>query len=212
MKKLLFISIVAIFIAACSKSPEQKAEALIKDSLKKSLYKPDTYKPVDTKVDSAFTPYDDPKVIEEVINFLTLTSDAMSLEEDMKENESDVALWSESSRAMGAYSMIEYENAKEKYESNSKAFDKKLEEINESLQKLSKMINGKKDFIGFKVTHNYRADNNMGSTLIGNTVFIIDKEYKEVLYSMELDEYEKMKYSIDKTKEIIEQNSQSEKQ
>ena len=62
MKKVLYLILVLIVLAACSQSPEQKAEVLIKDSLKKSLYKPDTYKPVDTKVDSAFTPYDDPKV------------------------------------------------------------------------------------------------------------------------------------------------------
>ncbi|MBO7115883.1 MAG: hypothetical protein J6V87_02410 [Prevotella sp.] len=55
MKKVLYLILVLIVLAACSQSPEQKAEVLIKDSLKKSLYKPDTYKPVDTKVDSAFT-------------------------------------------------------------------------------------------------------------------------------------------------------------
>jgi hypothetical protein len=204
MKKLLIMSIIAVFVAACSQSPEQKAEVLIKDSLKKSLYKPDTYKPVDTKVDSAFTPYDDPKVMEEVNNFMTLTKDAMSLEDDMKDNKSRMAIWS--GPYMSAYSKNEYNEAKEKYESNSKAFDKQLEKIKESMQKLSSMLNGKKDFIGYKVTHNYRADNNAGSTLIGNTVFIIDKDFKEVLYSMELDEYNDM------IKELIEDNTETKEE
>ena len=210
MKKLLIISIIAVFVAACSQSPEQKAEVLIKDSLKKSLYKPDTYKPVETKVDSAFTPYDDPKVIEEVAKFLKLTNDAMSLEEDMKDYKSRMAMWS--GPYMSAFSKNEYNEAKEKYESNNKALEKQLEKIKESIQKLSSMVNGKKDFIGYKVTHNYRADNNAGSTLIGNTVFIIDKEFKEVLYSMELDEYEEMKYSVDKVKKLIEENTQTKEE
>ena len=208
MKKVLYLILVLIVLAACSQSPEQKAEVLIKDSLKKSLYKPDTYKPVDTKVDSAFTPYDDPKVIEEVNNFISLTNDAMSLEEEIKKYKKKMALWSGPDRS--EYSKNEYNEAKEQYESNSKVLDKKIEKVKESMQKLSSMVNGKKNFICYKATHNYRADNNAGSTLIGNTVFIIDKDFKEVLYSMELDDYEEMKYSIDKIKELIEQNSQSE--
>lgn len=60
MKKFFYLALVAIVVVACGQSQEQKAESLIKEELKKSLYKPETYKPIETKVDSAFAPYDDP--------------------------------------------------------------------------------------------------------------------------------------------------------
>lgn len=60
MKKFFYFAFSTLVLVACSQSQEQKAEVLIKESLKKSLYKPETYKPVETKVDSAFAPYDDP--------------------------------------------------------------------------------------------------------------------------------------------------------
>ena len=59
MKKIFYLALVAIVMVACGQSQEQKAEYLIKESLKKSLYKPETYKPVETKVDSAFAPCHD---------------------------------------------------------------------------------------------------------------------------------------------------------
>ena len=33
------------------------------------------------------------------------------------------------------------------------------------------MLQERREFIGYKAMHNYRADNNVGNTLIGNTIF-----------------------------------------
>ena len=60
MNKIFYLVLFAMVMVSCSKSKEQKAEALVKESVKKVLFKPETYKPVETKVDSAFAPYDDP--------------------------------------------------------------------------------------------------------------------------------------------------------
>ena len=66
---------------------------------------------------------------------------------------------------------------------------------------LRTMLNKKPEFIGWKATHNYRADNNAGNTLIGNTVYIIDKNFKKVLFSCEDEEYKIIQEGI---KTIIE--------
>ena len=55
MKKIFYLALVAVIMVACGQSQEQKAEVLIKESLKKTLYKPETYKPVETKVDLMMT-------------------------------------------------------------------------------------------------------------------------------------------------------------
>ena len=66
MKNCWYLALFAVIVVACGQSQEQKAETLIKENLKKSLYKPESYKPVETKVDSAFAPYDDPAFFEEL--------------------------------------------------------------------------------------------------------------------------------------------------
>ena len=54
------------------------------------------------------------------------------------------------------------------------------------------MLQRSRKFIGYKAIHNYRADNNAGNTLIGNTIFFIDKNFEKVTYSMEVEEYNQM--------------------
>lgn len=60
MRRILFLSACTLLLAACSQSPKEKAEALIKENLQSTLYYPDTYAPSSTQLDSAFAPYDDP--------------------------------------------------------------------------------------------------------------------------------------------------------
>ena len=46
------------YACGCLQYPRKKTEALIKDYLKMSLLKPDTYKPVKTILREANSPYD----------------------------------------------------------------------------------------------------------------------------------------------------------
>ena len=57
MKRTLILALCALLLSCCTKTPQQKAEALVKDAMLKSLILPDTYQPVETKLDSAFSPY-----------------------------------------------------------------------------------------------------------------------------------------------------------
>ena len=51
--KLLFCAVALVF-TSCTLSNEDKAEKLIKESLKGTLYHPESYEPISTRVDSAF--------------------------------------------------------------------------------------------------------------------------------------------------------------
>ena len=67
MKKVMLFVAALMTLVACSQSPEDKAKVLIKESMKKTLYHAETYDPVETVVDSAFTPFDDPAFYEKTI-------------------------------------------------------------------------------------------------------------------------------------------------
>ena len=61
MKKyLLFISV--IFLMACTPTREEIIENLIEEEMKQTLVNPEDYEVIETKVDSAFSPNEEPEL------------------------------------------------------------------------------------------------------------------------------------------------------
>ena len=206
MKKFIYLSFLTLVLVACSQSQEQKAEALIKESLKKSLYKPETYKPVETKVDSAFAPYDDPAFFEELTELGKMNSEYEELEEKAKRAKSSMAIWSGPYQT--AFGRNEYQEAKEDYDEANAQINKLKTKGKKQYEKVVSMLQSGRKFIGYKALHNYRADNNAGNTLIGNTIFFINQNFTEVQYSMEAEEYEQVQNAISQFKEQIEETEE----
>lgn len=206
MKKIFYFALLAIVMVACGQSQEQKAEYLIKESLKKSLYKPETYKPVETKVDSAFAPYDDPAFFEELAELGKMNFEYEELESKAKHAKSSMAIWS--GPYMSAYGRNEYQEAKSDYEEANAKLEKLKMKGRKQFEKIANMLQVSNKFIGYKAVHNYRADNNAGNTLIGNTIFFIDKNFEEITYSMEVDEYNQVQEAISSFKEQIEEEGE----
>lgn len=202
MKKYFYLITMSILMMACGQTQEQKAEALIKESLKKSLYKPETYKPVETKVDSAFTPYDDPAFFEELAKLIQMGRELEMLESQAKSAKSSMSIWSSPHTA---YGRNEYQEAKEKYDEANAKIEKLTTKGRKQYEEVATMLQTEPKFIGYKAVHNYRADNNAGNTLIGNAVFFIDKNFEEITYSMELDEYNQIHETISQLKERSEE-------
>ena len=200
MKKLFFLVLFTSVFVACTQSPEQRAEVLIKDSLKKYLYKPETYKPVDTKVDSAFAPYDNPVLFEELQELGKLNSDYQELEDKVKESQRTMSIYSGS--YMTDYGKNQYREAKSEYDDANAKIEKLREKGERQYEKVIKMIKAKSYFIGYKAIHNYRADNNAGNTMIGNDIFFIDKDFKEITYEIPVEEYNQAQEAI---KQLLEE-------
>jgi hypothetical protein len=178
-------------------------EALIKDNLRKVLYKPETYKAVETKVDSAFAPYDDPAFFEELAELGKMNSEYEELEEKAKHAKSSMAMWSGPYQT--AFGRNEYQEAKEEYDEANAMIEKLKTKGKKQYEKVATMFQGERKFIGYKALHNYRADNNAGNTLIGNRIFFIDENFTEVQYSMEVEEYNQWQDAIEQLKEQIEE-------
>ncbi len=200
--------VATIVVVACSQSPEQKAEALVKDSLKKTLFKPDTYKPVDTKLDSAYAPYDDPAFYKDLVELGGLNSEYEDLEEDVKQAKFSMALYGDS-RHLTSLSKHEYEEAKIKYEEANEKIENLRKKGIKLTEKIVALLKEEPKFIGYKVLHNYRADTNSGMTTIGNTVFFVDENLTEVKFAMSLEEYNQTQEAI---KHFLEEYEESEEE
>lgn len=191
MKKIILFSMAMIMFCtqSCQKSPEAKAESLIETTLKKNLYHPESYEAVETQLDSAFTPLDDPRFYEKTLKLAIYDQEAVKLDKDLKEAKSSMAIYSD---RYSEYSRNEYQEAKEKYEKKQA----ELETIKDKAEKLIDEIRAETQkspsFIGFKAKHKYRANNNAGNTVFGMQLFLFDKEISSITtsYDMDAEEYQ----------------------
>lgn len=200
MKKLLTLMIVAMMSAvillfsSCSKTPQQKAEELIKEVMLKNLYHPDTYAPSSTQLDSAYTPYDDPTFYQATLKLAKLAIALEKYDNEMSSEKRSMALWSDPYQS--AYGRANYQEAKKKYDIAQEKFEKAKGEAKTLGQELAALRNKKKSFIGFKAVHGYRANNNAGQTMGGNMLFIFDKDLTKVIatYDMDKEDYQAVEY------------------
>ena len=209
MKKLLLFIIVAIITAACTQTPEQKAEAFIKEEVKKTLFKPDTYDPIETKVDSAYTPYDDPTFYKEFLEFIELGCEYESKEYAIKAAKSDMSFYGGS--FSNGFFKNQYMEAKERYEEGCAELEKIREKAQNKCSQIATKLQSKPEFFAWKVYHSYRANNNDGNTVISNYIIIVDKEIQNILLVLTCDEYKNYIESIKQVKEKFKEGKLFEK-
>ena len=128
---------------------------------------------------------DDPDFFEKTLKLYELGVEMEDCDREMKHAKSSMAIWS---NPYDAFSRNEYNEAKEEYENyvaKMETLQKKGEKLGEELKVIAEQG---RSFIGWKVTHSYRAQNNAGQTLIGETVFILDPDMTQVLAGYNTDD------------------------
>ena len=194
MKKIFFVVMATLMLASCVKSPDQKAEALIKEQMQQTLYHPETYAPSTTQVDSAFTPYDDPEFYEKTLKLAKLGMVIDKYSREAKSAKSSMSIWS--GPYQSSFGRNEYQEAKEKYNNAISKKEQATKEAKALGEELKKMFNEDSKFVGFKATHTYRANNNAGQTVGGKALFLFDKDMKQIVasYDMDGEEYKAVQY------------------
>ncbi len=155
---ILFCAI-ALVMTSCTLSNEEKAEKLVKKTVKGYLFNPDSYEPISTKVDSAFI---DITTIEPILEISNDIKSLMSKIEICKMNiesaESTMDIYSPN-RYSSQHSKGEYVRAKKnKEEKNSllEKYNKKLSKrINSLKENVAKYHKG--EFTGWIVSHRFRS-------------------------------------------------------
>ncbi len=211
MKKFLYIALFALVFVSCSKpnevdefsikSPAQRAKVLIKKHIKNYLFHPDTYEGIETKIDSAFTPYCDPTFHRLLLKLKEITNeiDEYDLKINLKKNETSSAesimtLYSDMYYGYSALSQHQYQRYKQEYETHNRELQDMVAEKDSLVVKKRKLndkireaISKQPKFIGWQAIHRYRAENNLEQTLIGNAYFLFDEDFREVLLMYDVD-------------------------
>lgn len=174
LSRILMLAVIAVSMTCCN-SPESKIESMVEELVKNYLYVPDSYDPIDIRIDSAFTPYDDPEFRQFIVKaskkLEEKNRDLEYCEMEIESDESSMELWEDD-----WYSRRYYNNAKEDYAEHTAEKEEIVNEINDIKSEIKERMSVSPKFIGYKALHSYRAESNAGYTSIGTVVCIFDKD------------------------------------
>ena len=160
-------------VMSCSQpSAENKVETYIQESIKKSLTHPESYLAIETVVDSAFAPFDDPVFYEKTLEISKMTLESLDYVRKAQEANRDV-------KSKGHVHMSD------SAEAISNLYNRKVDSLSARIQekgrKLMEMTGTEYRFIGFKVMHVYSAEDDGGNTTIKKRIFIVDDKWTKSL-------------------------------
>ena len=171
MKKITFFGLALLFMVSCSKSPEDKASALIRESVRSMTYHPETYKPMGMGIDSAFAPLDDPVFYEKSLEICKLAVENIEYIEKAQDAEN----------RMNSKDKAGYAQAKQDFD----YFNEKVNMLNDRIQdygkELTAMVGPAYRFIGYKVAHRFEVLDNTGNKVQKDMVYVMDEKLTKIL-------------------------------
>lgn len=202
---LIFGLVVALTICSCTKSKEEKAEALIKDKLVASLYHPDTYKPISTRVDSAFFDRENfAKFGSKMSELITLFSKQDDYSKDMESELTTMRIFAPNGYYDSEYGKGEFNDAKEKYNSLKKKLDKVNRKITTIYKELKQIVPNlyTNKITGWIISHQFTSMNGANTvSLKGETIFLCDIEFQQCGDGVEKANFEKILKIIEEFKD-----------
>lgn len=202
--KLLFCAVALVF-TSCTLSNEDKAEKLIKESLKGTLYHPESYEPISTRVDSAFINIENlvkvGELFEELGNLLIKESE---YQREMLSAERSKSIYAPSGWYYDSHSQTMYNQYKQEFEENKAKLEKIAPKIATTIDKLKEVSKNiySEEFTGWIVTHRFTSKNGANTmTIPGNKIFVCDTEFTRCSNGIDYDAFEKTFKLIKKVSE-----------
>lgn len=176
---------VALMMVGC-KSREEKAAELIKQEMFKTLYDFESYEPIETKLDSAYTSIYTDSVIKSYAYiaraFLDEVQEGLNKVEDAQRT---VEIWGDSYSSYGRSQYNEAYNEMRKHLDEVKSKMNIVHSYIDSIKSASSKF--KSEFYGWKATHKFRCKTKGGNFDLGNYLYVFDKKMERVLYTEDLD-------------------------
>lgn len=206
MKKLqLLFCAVALIFTSCTLTNEEKAEKLIQESLKGTLYHPDSYEPISTRVDSAFINFENLAKVGELCEELgDLLDKESEYQKEMLSAERSKSIYAPNGWYYDLHSQTMYNQYKQEYEEYKAKLEKLAPKIDSALSELRKVSNDiyTEEFTGWIVSHRFTSKNGANTmTMPGDMVFVCDAEFTRCGNGMDSDAFEKLFKFIKKISE-----------
>ncbi len=177
MKNLLSFSILISVFVCCGCSKMSKAEALAKQEVVKCLYVPESYDPVETKLDSVFSPGESVETLNLVDQLLKLENKINDLDSQIREVKDRLSFFPD-------YHEQFWKNQIDKL---NQELSEKLNEYNNLITnydnlygKINNLLNEEQNFCGYKIYQKFRCKNNNGEITFSDVIIYTDEDIQEV--------------------------------
>lgn len=183
MKKVFYILSLLVLVCACA-SNEKKADKLINDYMYKHLHDYKSYEPIETKLDTMYnSPINDKGCIDICREMKSHIEKMADYDKEADHDESTMDIWS---GGWSSTSRSEYKKAYKSWCENKRASTLENIAALEGCKKLIKQIEGLdgKTQIGWIADHTFRSNTLGGNSSLGTQSFFIDKDFKNILYTM----------------------------
>ena len=179
MKQIVLIGLAVLSVMSCSQPSEDKVKTLIRESVSRSLSHPGSYMAIETVVDSAFAPFDDPVFREKTLEICRMTVE--NLEYVRQAQEAEELMHPKEYALMTDSEKVQYRRYKEISTLCNEKVDSLSARIKEKGINLMDMVGPGYRFIGWKVTHEFCERDKTGFTVRRRKVFIIDEDKTRIL-------------------------------
>lgn len=172
---------MALLIASCAPTNEERAEKLVSDCIKDYLTYPDSYESISTKIDSTrlnVSKIED--ILEQTKEVASLDSKIRSLEFDVESAQSTMEIYAPDGYYYSDFQRGQYNRAKAEYEKHKTNLQQSTAKLQSKVQDLRVAAENlyDADNNGWIVTHRYRSKGDNGEQLPPQEmVFFCDLEF-----------------------------------
>ena len=192
MRTYTLVLLSVLCLLSCNISKEDKAKSLIAEEVKKTLISPDSYDPIETKIDSAFSPIDDPHLIAYCMEVGELAKKLLPYIKQQEIAKTTMSIWSDS---YSTYARNEYNKAKKEYEEATEILKNDSIKNIKKFEEVAKKIDKEKHFVGYKAIHSYRFKNNSQEIRIDEAIVFLDKDMQKIRAMMPKESYAYLTYT-----------------
>lgn len=172
---------MALLIASCAPTNEDRAEKLVSDCIKDYLTYPDSYESISTKIDSTRVNVSKiEEILEQTKEVASLDSKIRSLEFDVESAQSTMEIYAPDGYYYSDFQRGQYNRAKAEYEKHKTNLQQLTEKLKSKVQDLRVAAENLDDAEnnGWIVTHRYRSKGDNGEQLPPQEmVFFCDLEF-----------------------------------
>lgn len=159
---------MALLIASCAPTNEERAEKLVSDCIKDYLTYPDSYESISTKIDSTRVNVSKiEEILEQTKEVASLGSKIRSLEFDVESAQSTMEIYAPNNYYYSDFERGQYNRAKAEYEKHKTNLQQATEKLKSKVQDLRVAAENLDDSEnnGWIVTHRYRSKGDNGEQL-----------------------------------------------
>ena len=183
MKNLhLLFCTMALLIASCAPTNEERADKLVSNCIKDYLTYPDSYESISTKIDSTRVNVSKiEEILEQTKEVASLGSKIRSLEFDVESAQSTMEIYAPDGYYYTDFERGKYNRAKAEFEESKSELKRLNEKVYDEISNLRAVIDSlyTEEINGWIVTHRYRAKGDNGEQQPPvEMVFFCDMEFK----------------------------------